>query len=64
MVMSSIYIRLILYNTYYILYYEETGPKSKFTDGACPNEACKDYGVAGHGNIIGNGTYQSRNNNS
>ena len=36
------------------------GPKSKFTDVACPNEACKDYGVAGHGNIIGNGTYQSR----
>ena len=28
------------------------GPKSKFTDVACPNEACKDYGVAGHGNIM------------
>ena len=37
------------------------GPKSKFTDVACPNEACKDYGIAGHGNIMGNGTYQARN---
>jgi transposase-like protein len=37
------------------------GPKSKFIDVACPNEACKDYGVAGHGNIMGNGTYQARN---
>jgi len=37
------------------------GPKSKFTDVACPNEACKDHGVAGHGNIAGNGTYQARN---
>ena len=39
----------------------ERGPKSKFTDIACPNKACKDHGVAGHGNIIGNGTYQARN---
>ena len=23
------------------------GPKSKFTDVACPNEACKDHGVTG-----------------
>ena len=37
------------------------GPKSKFTDVSCPNEACKDHGVAGHGNISGNGTYQARN---
>jgi transposase-like protein len=37
------------------------GPKSKFTDVACPNEACKDYGIAGHGKIMGNGTYQARN---
>ena len=29
------------------------GPKSKFTAIACPNEACKDHGVAGHGNIFG-----------
>jgi transposase-like protein len=37
------------------------GPKSKFTDVACPNEACKDHGVTGHENIMGNGTYQARN---
>jgi transposase-like protein len=37
------------------------GPKSKFTDVACPKEACKDHGVTGHGNIMGNGTYQARN---
>lgn len=37
------------------------GPKPKFTDVARPNEACKNYGVAGHGNIMGNGTYQARN---
>jgi ribosomal protein S27E len=37
------------------------GPKSKFTDVACPNQDCEDHGVAGHGNIIGNGTYQARN---
>lgn len=37
------------------------GPKSKFTNVACPNESCKDYGVFGHENIIGNGTDQARN---
>ena len=37
------------------------GPKSKFTDVACPNKDCEDHGVAGHGNIVGNGTYQARN---
>jgi transposase-like protein len=37
------------------------GPQSRFTDVACPNEACKDYGLGGHGNIISNGTYQARN---
>jgi transposase-like protein len=37
------------------------GPKSKFTDVACPNKDCKDRGVTGNGNISGNGTYQSRN---
>lgn len=37
------------------------GPKSTFTNVACPNENCKDYGVTGHENIIGNGTYQARN---
>lgn len=37
------------------------GPQSKFTDIACPNKACKDYGITGHGNIAGNGIYQARN---
>src|SRR5660398_230835 len=37
------------------------GPKSRFTDVACPNKDCEEHGVAGHGNIIGNGTYQARN---
>jgi transposase-like protein len=37
------------------------GPQSKFTDVACPNEACKEYGVAGLGNVYGNGTYKARN---
>jgi transposase-like protein len=37
------------------------GPKSKFIDVVCPNIACKDHGIAGHGNIMGNGTYQARN---
>ena len=42
-------------------YMGKRGPKSKFTDVACPNEACKDHGVTGQGNIMGNGTYQARN---
>jgi transposase-like protein len=52
----------MLYNMSNIyLYMGERGPKSKFTDIACPNKACQDHGVAGCGNIIGNGTYQARN---
>ena len=35
-------------------YMGKRGPKSKFTDVACPNEACKDHGVTGQGNIMGN----------
>ena len=38
----------------------ERGPKPKFVDVACPNEACKEYGKAGAGNIVGNGTYQTK----
>ena len=58
---SSICIRLVLYNMPNIYsYMGKRGPNSKFTDVACPNEACKDYGVTGQGNIIGNGTYQAR----
>ena len=39
----------------------ERGPKQKFTDIACPNELCSDYGKAGNENIVGNGTYQTKN---
>ena len=37
------------------------GPKSKFIDEACPNTECAMYGQVGHGNIAGNGTYQTLN---
>ena len=37
------------------------GPKSKFTDVACPNESCRDHLVTGKGNVVGNGTYQLAN---
>jgi transposase-like protein len=37
------------------------GPKPKFTDVPCPNEDCKDYGEVNNGNIIGNGTYKTKN---
>lgn len=37
------------------------GPKSKFIDEACPNKDCGQYGQVGLGNIVGNGTYQTRN---
>ena len=36
------------------------GPKAQFLDVACPNEACDLYGLAGQGNVVGNGTYVSR----
>jgi hypothetical protein len=36
------------------------GPKSQFTDVACPNKDCKLYGLIGQGNVVGNGTYISR----
>ena len=38
----------------------ERGPKPKFVDMACPNESCRDYGKAGNGNIVGNGTYHTK----
>ena len=38
----------------------ERGPKPKFVDVACLNISCRDYGKAGFGNIVGNGTYQTR----
>jgi len=37
------------------------GPKSKFIDIACPNENCKDYGKVNKENIVGNGTYKTKN---
>jgi len=37
------------------------GPKQKFTDVVCPNEDCKFYGIPGQENIVGNGTYQTKN---
>ena len=36
------------------------GPKQKFLDISCPNEECKDYGILGRGNIVANGTYQTK----
>jgi transposase-like protein len=36
------------------------GPKPKFIDIVCPNDSCADMGKAGLGNIIGNGTYQTK----
>ncbi len=36
------------------------GPKQKFLNVSCPNEDCRHYGVLGQGNIIANGTYQTK----
>lgn len=40
------------------LFMGERGPKPKFVDVACTNKNCIDYGKAGMGNVVGNGTYQ------
>jgi len=37
------------------------GPKHSFVDAACPNKSCEDYGMTGKGNIVSNGTYQTKN---
>lgn len=37
------------------------GLKPKFTYVFYPNEDCKFCGIAGKGNIIGNGTFQIKN---
>jgi len=37
------------------------GPKPNFMDVACPNKSCADYGKTEKGNIVGNGTYPTRN---
>jgi transposase-like protein len=36
------------------------GPKSKFSDVACPNEECEYYGLTNQGNVVGNGTYETK----
>jgi transposase-like protein len=36
------------------------GPKPMFLEVACPNEECDQYGCTGLGNIVGNGTYQTK----
>lgn len=38
----------------------DRGPKPKFRDVACPNEECPDHGTAGEGNVVGNGTYDTK----
>lgn len=35
------------------------GPKPRFIEVSCPNEQCVDYGIAGKGNVIGHGTYET-----
>jgi len=37
------------------------GPKPKFAHVACPNKECKFHGIPGQGEIVGNGTYQTKN---
>lgn len=37
------------------------GPEPRFVDVACINPKCRHYGEMGVGNIVGNGTYQTRN---
>lgn len=37
------------------------GPKSKFSDIACPNTLCLDFGMVDMENIVGNGTYETQN---
>ena len=38
----------------------ERGPKPKFIDISCPNEECGLHGQTGQGNIVGNGTYETK----
>jgi len=37
------------------------GPKSKFSEIACPNTSCRDFGIVDMENIVGNGTYETQN---
>ena len=36
------------------------GPKPKFSDVACTNAECRYYGLANQGNVVGNGTYETK----
>jgi len=36
------------------------GPKAKFATVTCPNQDCQHYGKPKEGNIVGNGTYQTK----
>ncbi len=36
------------------------GPKQKFLEISCPNEKCRDFGMLAQGNIIANGTYETK----
>jgi len=36
------------------------GPKPMFSNVACPNEKCERYGHTGQGNVVGNGTYETK----
>ena len=38
----------------------ERGPKHKFSEISCPNEYCRKYGICGDGNIVGNGTHETK----
>jgi transposase-like protein len=37
------------------------GPKPSFVDVPCPNRDCGDYGKIDNGNVVGNGTYKTKN---
>jgi len=37
------------------------GPKPSFVDVPCPNKDCDDYGKIDNENVIGNGTYKTKN---
>jgi len=37
------------------------GPKPSFVDIPCPNKDCEDYGKIENENVVGNGTYNTKN---
>jgi len=45
------YILEIIYKTIM----EKRGPKTQFTNVACPNKECELYGLTGQDNVAGNG---------